>query len=916
MRELYCALVLMFVGALSCLLPAGATTLQAKATFVDGADRPASLRRQGVMPGSLHSKRSVAAAVLASKRDTLPEYRARDAVAVPTVRRSTVAPRPAEQGSTASRSGPTSASLQAVPRHRASDAMGGALDARGALIPGLPAALVASIVGLRTAAGAPGALGASNRAPISAAERAAQSLASPTPAGVGSDETGCLLLPVGHAVGVAMFRRFSDTVVVVDRPIESLPAGEGNWWQQHKPQMTRTAQSAVLRVPTPSGDGLRIERREDGLCLTGAREVSAIAPSIGFRSESDDVLFQLRQPGNTLTIVDPVTRSPLLIGTDNGSSGAVRPGRRSALFSIVETSAGVVVEPFSDRLSLHRSSDGFELATDGATSIHATPDFSNAPIASVDGLTRTLTVVAEPTDALVRQMRERELAAATAAPRGRSDRRLDLAEAMVALGLGSEARSVLAVAVADDPEAAASPRAALLDAITSILEKGRRGPDPFAAPAYPTTEEGKLWQALAWQPPAPVGSAIATIRRGMPLLLSYPARLRDAAAAQAARVSLASDDPDALRAIDLLPDSAAVRLARAIAAARLGRPETALAALAPLSRSRDLAVMANSLREVIRLKLAAGELTAAAAADLLDAHRLDWRLTAQEAPALVEEADDRLRVPDERAAFELWREALAVDPNVRDQVEPRRLAALNQLAKPEIAARVSASDYASIIAENVDIISADDSLLSRTGLILAEKFADLGLDDHEVATLERLVGTMPPGIARAAINTQIASVEVTQGAPAAATMALSRDDDGGLPQALVGRRALVRARALDGSGKSAEALALVATATDDEGLRLRAKLLMERQEWHAAIAPLTDLFHHLPVHGPLDAAQGAVVLQLVSASLRDGAEPPPIAEPEISSRLADPSERRSLTILMAPPMTSGGQAKAASTSGI
>ena len=283
---------------------------------------------------------------------------------------------------------------------------------------------------------------------------------------------------------------------------------------------------------------------------------------------------------------------------------------------------------------------------------------------------------------------------------------------------------------------------------------------------------------------------------------------------------------------------------------------------------------------------------------------------------MIEEADDRLRVPDERAAFELWREALAVDPNVRDQVEPRRLAALNQLAKPDVAARVSASDYASIVAENADIIPAESSLAARTGLILANKFADLGLDDHEVATLERLVKTMPPGIARAAINTQLASVEVTQGAPGAATLALSRDDEGGLQQALLGRRALVRARALDEAGKSAEALALVATATDDEGLRIRAKLLMERQDWHAAIAPLTDLFHHLPVHGPLDVAQGAVVLQLVSASLRDGAEAPLAAETGIGSRLADPSERRSLAILMARPLAPSGQVEAAGTSGI
>ena len=797
---------------------------------------------------------------------------------------------------------------------------GGAL--QGALIPGLPTSMTASIVGLRAAAGSPRPLSAPDRAQdVSKPDRAARSTnrgeaTGAVATGVDSGETGCLLLPVGRVVGVAMFRRSSETIVVVDQQLEPLGSAEGDWWKLHKPQVTRTARWTAVRVPTSSGDGLRIERREDGLCLIGTQAALPAAATVVFHAGSDSVQFSLPHPGNALTVTDPVTGSLLLVGTDAGNSGAVRTGRRSALFAIDETLAGVVVEPLSDRLQLHRTSRGFDLVADGATSIHVAAGFSEVPVASVDGLTRTLSFAAEPTDALVRRMRERALAAAVAPPRARSDRRLDLAEAMIALGLGSEARSVLAAASADDPSAAASPHAALLGAIASILDPGAHSPDPFGASAYPSTEEGKLWRALAWQPPVPVGPAIATIRRGMPLLLSYPARLREAAAVEAARVLLAGQDPDALRAIDLLPDSAAIRLARAEARARLGHPADALAALAVLARSRDIAVMANSLRDMIRLKLASGRLTAAAAADLLDAHRLDWRVTGQEAPALIEEADDRLRVPDARAAFELWHEALALDPTVRAQVEPRRLAALSQLAEPASAARVSASDYASIIAENADLIAANGDLAARTELILADKFADLGLEDHAAATLERLVLPMPAGTARAMINTRLASVDVARGAPAAATAALSRDDEAGCPIALVDRRNLIRARALDMVGKSADALALLAAATNEDAVLLKAQLLMERQDWHAALVPLNELFHRLPVRGPLDSTQGAVVLQLVAASVRDGTAASATAAEGIEPRLTDASERRSLAVLMAPLAAPADHARGAAASGI
>lgn len=800
-----------------------------------------------------------------------------------------------------------------------------------ALIPGLPDGMVASIIGVQKSAKPPAsgvpATTSARPAPKTALAAPAVAVsagnvlpsrgsggAPDIPSAAASD--GCLLLPATHAAGIAMYRRGSDTVVVVDRALVPPSDGNGTWWQAHRPTVTQSAEWTALRVPTPHGEGIRIERQSDGLCLSVTPVLPVGETTIAYRSQSAAVSFSLPHAGRALTLIDPVTRALLLVGTDTGGAGGVRPGRRSALFAIDETLAGVVVEPLSDRLGLHRTSDGFDLAMDGAASIHVPAGFATSAIASMDGLTRTLSLLDEPTDALTRRMRQRALAAATAPLRARSDRRLDLAEAMVALGLGSEARSVLLTAASDDPAAAVSPRAALLAGIASILEHRRGASDAFAAPNFPNTEEAKLWQALSWAPPTPLRSQPATIRRGMPLLLSYPPRLREAAAAQAARVLLAADDPDALRAVDLLPDSEAVRVARARAASRLGHPAVALAALDRLARSRDLGIMADSLREMIRLRLAAGGLTPAAAADLLDAHRFDWRLTGQEATALLEEGDDRLRVPDMRAAFSLWHDAAVLDPTLRPAVDTRRLAALERLARPDVAARVSASDYASIIAENADAIPGGSDLATRTGMILADKFAALGLDDHAATTLEPLVRAMPPGAARAAINTELAAIDVAEGDHPAATLALARDDDASLPAPLVSTRRLVRARVLDAEGRAADALALLADVPDDEGLRLKAKLLMERQDWHAAIVPLSELFHRLPARGALDAAQGAVALQLVAASVRDGAPNSAAAAHAIEPRLTDQSERRSLDVLMAPLGANGDSGRAAAASGI
>ena len=777
------------------------------------------------------------------------------------------------------------------------------------LIPGLPSGMTASIVGTRIASKPPststlptatsGVPGGNQLSPLLANKPNETVAASTLPAPATAATDGCLLLPGSGSAGVAAYRRGSDTVIIVDRSTLPPADGTGSWWQAHQPLVTRTAEWTAIRVPTSHVEGIRIDRQAAGLCLSGTPTLPPLGTTLSYRVEQSKVLFSVPHPGRALTVIDPVTHATLLVGTDAGVAGALWPARRSALLAIDESWAGVVVEPSSDRLVLHRNSSGFDLGMDGAASIHLPASFADTALASVDGLTRTLSLFDEPVDTLKRRVQHRALAAALAPLRARSERRLDLAEAMVALGLGSEARSVLITAAADDPEAEASPRASLLTAIVSILDKRNRDADPFASPHFPDTEEAKLWKALAWSPPAPLGPAAATIRRGMPLLLSYPAKLRNVAAGEAARVLLASDDPDALRGMDFLPDTESIRLSRAQAAAKLGHRAEAIASLDPLTRSRDPGVMADALRATIRLRLAAGQLTPASAADLLDAHRLDWRLTGQEANALLEEGDDRACASNLRAALALWQEAALTDPSLREEVGRRQLAALGRLAEPDVAARVGASDYASIVAENTQSIPPGSDLATRLGMILADKFAALGLDDHAATTLEPLVRAMPAGLARARINTQLATLDVARGTPQAAADVLARDDEASLPAALLGCRHLVRAQMLEAGGKSADALTLLAGATDDEALHLEAKLMMERQDWHGAVAPLSQLFHRLPERGSLDATQGAVALQFVAVSVRAGAPLTAVAK-AVGPRLADASERRSYEVLLAP----------------
>lgn len=785
-------------------------------------------------------------------------------------------------------------------------------DAR-ALVPGLPDSFAARIVGLHpAAAGSPLVAAAVPGGPRGTAAGRSDAAAS----GASSADAGCLLLPFARHAGVAIYRRPPDTIVVVDAAGASgdLPGG-GAWWSAHRPRVTTTGTATLLRIPIAAAEGIRIERREEGLCLAGTPRVAA-ADAISYRASARAVSFAVVRPGRVVTVADPSTGALLLVGTDRAESGGLRPARRSATFALDETLAGIVVQPFSDRLALRSTAAGFDLVSDDGLPIHVPQDFANIAVASLDGLTRTLELGDAPVATLVRRLREKARAAALAPIRGRRDRRLDLAEAELGLGLGVEASGVLAAASADDPAVGGLSRAVLLREIARRI--GGRG-DPrelLADPAFPDTEEGRLWRALAWQPPAPVAPTQATLRRGLPLLLSYPEPLRAQGARIAADILLAGDDPDGLRAIDLLPRTEATRLASAQAALRLGHPEAALAAFETLARSRDPRSASEALRAGIRLKRVLGKLTAAAAADVLEAHRLDWRLIGEEGGALLEEADDRVLAGDLHRAFALWREA-ATHPESAAQAARRQTETLSRMADPSDAAAVPAADYASIMAENAARLDADHALATRAGLVLAGKLEALDLDDTAASIFAAIAAGMSPGPARAAIDVRLAEIASMRGDTKGAEAALGRDSGDTLPPELLARQRCVRASLLAAGGHLVDATAMLAAAEDDAGLDLRAKLLTQAGEWHAAAGTLRTLFERLPKSGNLDAIQGAIAIRLAAARLRDNdAASAAGVLHDVAGRLTDPDERRSLDALRVPLSVATAQKTPASANGI
>jgi hypothetical protein len=85
------------------------------------------------------------------------------------------------------------------------------------------------------------------------------------------------------------------------------------------------------------------------------------------------------------------------------------------------------------------------------------------------GLTRLFEFPRQSTATLAWRARQQAIAAATSSPLTRGPKRHALAESLVGLGLGVEARTLLQVTMKDDPIEAASPTTIGLAAIAALL---------------------------------------------------------------------------------------------------------------------------------------------------------------------------------------------------------------------------------------------------------------------------------------------------------------------------------------------------------------------------------------------------------------------------------------------------------------
>ncbi len=690
------------------------------------------------------------------------------------------------------------------------------------------------------------------------------------PAAPPAGSPGAMLVPFEVGVGAAAFRRRGQGVAVFDaaRPIDLSALAGAKVFGAAKVHVL--AGGTELTMPLRRGMRLALLRRSAGWLIVLTRH-SPVGPVIRPLPVAAGLSLPLAAPGKTVSLLDPETGTPLLVGTERAAPVALRVTHRAPQFALLRSWRGVVVEALSDRLGLRPTVDGFLLAGRGGLAVSPGGREATA-LADAALLTRSFYIPDLTTTVLSSRLRRQLRAAAARPPLARGPRLRRAAETMIALDMGAEAYALLHLAASEDPGEAARPEHAALAAIAAIEAGAPTKASAIDARSLPVTDEVAFWRGIRRalrDPRSP--RAAQLLATTAPLALTYPRALRRSVLPIAIETMIRGGETQAAsHMLARRPNDKRLDLARAMLDAAQGRTGAALAIYDRLRDSPDRLTAFRAATRAVALRLDMHAISPAQAAHKLDQLRDGWRGGKRELHLLETLASLRARAGQWTRALALLRHTIRDFPKARPRLraEMRRLFAA-ALADAKLD-RAPPLQYVAFVNANADLLPK-----GKAGLPLAGKLADrllaLDLPDQAAPLLARLAREAPTASARAGFGARLAELRLDQGNATVAARALAVTAASDLPPGLASRRAILAARidAAQGHVPEAEAALLKLNAASAD--RAAAAIATRAGDWKGAVAALAaEAAITVPPSGSLSPERRQLLLRLATARVRAG----------------------------------------------
>ncbi|WP_149535823.1 hypothetical protein [Siccirubricoccus phaeus] len=712
-----------------------------------------------------------------------------------------------------------------------------------------------------------------------------------------------LLLAYPRGTGAALLRRGAQWLAVFDDATPLNLAALRNDPNFGATEAEPVPGGMLLRLALPDGTLPRARREALGWVIEavrGADPRDAAQPGRGMALELEGnpparIAILAEQPTRVLAIADPESGMPLLLGLVASPGQAMLAARRLPELDLPPTRLGAAVLARADRVTLRAGPDRFLLAAIGA---RLTLDDIAAQPPAAPAMTRSFDFPAMLPGQLLERVRSLQAGLAATPPLSRAPQRRAAAEALLALGLPQEAQSMIGLAMAESPAAAADPVLRVLGGIAAALAGRLAEAAPLREVALPESDELSFWRAYLATAQGEPAAAAPGFAATLPLLLDYPAPLRARLLPPVALALAEGGEAAALRSLlAAAPPELDLRLARGILAEAQGKPEEALAAYDAVAQGRDRLARARALRRAIELRLATGRIDAAAAAKAMEATLFAWRGDATEIAARLRLAELRRAAGDARGAMALLKESEPLFPEqtaqLRAGIADAFLAALE--GEPPLSAVALFDAYPELL--------PGGERGEQAVLLLAERLASLDLVER-AALLLRQAAERAAGPQRSSLGLRLAALKLADGDGAAALEALAATEVPNPSTALAQGRVLLAARAEARRGRLAEAKQLL-LPIGAAGLETLADLLAEAQDWPGAA---TALGAHLRAVAPAGAAplpepeQRAVLRQAAILALAGDEAALAALRTDHAARLADPRLAAAFQALTGDPM--------------
>ncbi len=682
------------------------------------------------------------------------------------------------------------------------------------------------------------------------------------PLTVAVDQAGdgpTLTFPWKEPTGLAVFRRSGALWLVFDKPARFDLSGFSAPGLDAFDKVAQLAGTpAALRL-AGADDLAALPRRDGNSWIVDLRpQAEGAATPILVTSEPDAApprtWLKLVSAGDPMTVKDPEVGDQLTVVTSTEPGLGVEPAQGLPAFKLLATVQGIAVEPRQDGLVIAKTPEGIAITT-GVSPEPAPVASAAKPDAAADDTQPDGPAATERLFDLPAWRREQEgdfatvearlKAALEAAPdEAREMAQLDLARFYFAHGRAAEAGGLIDLIRAERNDPLLDPQPLLMRAASAFLTG-----DPVAAsaalnqPALDGEIEADPWRGALSALKGDWARAASDFQESDALIDDYPQAVRfqleslavesaiqtqDAATAQDGLDKLKADHPTP-------PQEARIAFLEGLLARSEGNAQAATAAWDGIGPQADADTAARTEFARVDLAQETGAITDAEAIKRLEALRFATRGSLMEFPLLERLGELYLADGRPRQGLELLRQLASHFPQHRDlnkvmaaMTKGFRDAFLGPAAKKlkpleAIALYGQFSELTPPGAEGGEIAMA-----------LADRMIDIDLLDRADAVLLDQVRHKLTGVDKARVGAKLAEVRLLDEDPDQALAALKESGAPDLPAPLAADRRRLEAEALHRTGRSLEALALLANDRDPDAGKLKARMYWEMKEWALA----------------------------------------------------------------------------------